>query len=111
MYTTEYVLHEEAEFGREGHLSCVVQTTPDTDSLVTWWARGQLLEEGEKYRMTSSVMSGQVTVFQLEMKRVEESDVGSYLCHLSSQYNVEESQEAWIKVDYRGVLNLVTAMM
>ena len=113
MYTTEYVLHRETEFGLEGHLSCVVQTSADTESLVTWWTGGELLEEGGKYRMTSSVMSSQVTVFRLEFERVEEADIGPYLCQLSSQYHVEETQEAWIKVDYRNgaFLNLVTLMM
>ena len=101
-YTTEYALHRETEFGKGGHLSCVVQTSPDTESLVTWWAGGELLEEeGGKYRMTSSVLSNQVTVFRLEMEAVEQSDIGPYRCQLSSQYNIEETQEAWIKVDYR----------
>ena len=101
MYTTEYVLHEEGEFGSPGHLSCVVHTPLDSQSHVTWWAGGEELVEGEKYRMTSSEMSNEVTVFRLEMDRVEHTDIGPYLCQLSSQYHIEETQDAWIKVDYR----------
>ena len=111
LYTTEYVLHEEAEFGQPGHLSCVVQTPPDTECHVTWWVAGKQVREGGKYRMTSSEESGDVTVFRLEIEAVEQSDIRAYLCQLSSQYNVEETQEAWIKVDYRrgeSLLNLVT---
>lgn len=51
--------------------------------------------------MSSSFMSDEVKVFRLHMDTVQQSDIGSYLCRLSSDYNVEESQEAWIKVDYR----------
>ena len=35
------------------------------------------------------------------MEAVEQSDIEPYLCQLSSEYGVEEIQEAWIKVDYR----------
>ena len=102
MYTTEYVLREERGFGTPGELSCVVQTSPDTQSRVVWWAGGRELEEGGgNYRMSSSAMSDTVTVFKLHMESVEESDIGPYICQLSSDYNVEESQDAWIRVDYR----------
>ena len=101
MYTTEYVIHRESDFGKPGQLSCAVQTSTDTQSHVTWWADGVELKEGGNYRMSSSFMSDEVKVFRLHMDTVQQSDIGSYLCRLSSDYNVEESQEAWIKVDYR----------
>ena len=101
LYTTEYVIHQEEEFGKPGQLSCVVQTSSDAQSRVTWWADGEQLVEGGNYRMSSSAMSDEVTIFQLHMADVQQSDIGPFLCQLSSQYNVEESQDAWIKVDYR----------
>lgn len=70
-------------------------------SHVTWWSAGERLVEGEKYKMSSSPMSADVTVFKLHMETVEQSDIGAYLCQLSTQYNTEESQDAWVKVDYR----------
>ena len=109
LYTTEYVIHQESEFGTSGHLSCAVETSADTQSHVTWWANGKELQEGDKYRMSSSEMSKEVRLFQLAVEKVQHSDIGSYLCQLSSDYNIEESQEAWIKVDYRkGIQILVT---
>ena len=101
LYTTEYVVHQEADFGKPGQLSCAVETSTDSQSHVTWWAGGEQLKEGDKYQMSSSAMSDQVTVFKLHMEAVQQSDIGPYLCQLSSDYDVEESQEAWIKVDYR----------
>lgn len=101
LYTTEYILHKETEFGQSGKLTCAIQTSYDTQSHVTWWAGGEKLEEGAKYHMTSLTMSDTVTVFELHMVNVQQSDIGPYLCQLSSDYNVEESQDAWIKVDYR----------
>ena len=101
LYTTEYVVHSEAEFGKPGQLTCAVETSVDTQSHVTWWAGGEQLKEGEKYRMSSLAMNDQVTLFKLHMEAVEQSDIEPYLCQLSSDYGVEESQEAWIKVDFR----------
>ena len=101
LYTTELVIHQESEFGKPGQLSCVVQTTVGTVSHVTWWSGGEQLVEGGKYRMSSSAMSAEVTAFKLHLEAVEQADIGQYLCQLSTEYNSEESQQAWIKVDYR----------
>lgn len=101
MYTTELVLHREEDFGEPGHLSCVVHTSSDSESYVTWWSAGDPLVEGEKYKMTSSAISETVTDFRLEIGRVEQEDMRLYICQLSTQYDVEESQETWIKMEYR----------
>ena len=101
LYTTEYVVHRVSDFGSSGQLSCVVQTTPDTESQVTWWSNGEKLQEGDKYEMSLSEVVEGVKSFKLHIKGLKQSDIGSYLCQLSSEYNREESQEAWIQVDYR----------
>ncbi len=39
--------------------------------------------------------------YQLTVSDLQETDIGSYLCRLSSTYGIEDMQEAWIQVDYR----------
>ena len=39
--------------------------------------------------------------YQLIVSDVQKTDIGSYLCRLSSSYGVEDVQEAWIQVDFR----------
>lgn len=46
-------------------------------------------------------MSAEVTAFKLHLESVEQVDMGPYLCQLSTEYKTEETQQAWIKVDYR----------
>lgn len=101
MYTTEYVIHHESEFGHTGQLTCAVQTTPDTGSYVTWWNSGEELQDGGKYKMRTSIMNEDVKLFQLQISDLQQTDIGSYLCQLSSDYNREDSQEAWVQVDFR----------
>lgn len=106
LYTTEYVVHYVSDFGSSGQLSCVVKTSPDTESHVTWWSSGKELQEGKKYKMSSSAITEGVKLFKLGIEDLQQSDIGSYLCQLSSEYNREESQEAWVQVDYRNGITI-----
>ena len=38
---------------------------------------------------------------KLVIEDVQHSDIGSYLCQLSTAHRVEDSQEAWLQVDFR----------
>lgn len=102
IYTTEYIVHSEIQFGSNGQLSCTVQTSPDTSSHVTWWTNGTQLQNSEKY-VINSVVTGEedVVQYQLTVKNLQHSDIGSYLCQLSSDFASEDSQPAWIQVDFR----------
>lgn len=102
IYTTEYIVHSEIQFGSNGQLSCTVQTSPDTSSHVTWWTNGTQLQNSEKY-VINSVATGEedVVQYQLTVKNLQHSDIGSYLCQLNSDFAPEDSQPAWIQVDFR----------
>ena len=101
LYTTEYVIHQASEFGQAGQLTCAVNTSPDTESHVTWRANGEAIQDGAKYSRSVSSSSEEVMLFYLHVADIQQSDIGSFLCQLSSDYNREDSQEAWIRVDYR----------
>lgn len=102
IYTTEYIVYNEIQFGRSGQLSCTVQTSPDTGSHVTWWTNGTQLENSDKY-VIDSVKTGEedVVQHQLTVRNLQHTDIGSYLCQLSSDFAPEDSQPAWIQVDFR----------
>ena len=102
IYTTEYIVYSETQFGRSGQLSCTVQTSPDTNSRVTWWTNGTQLENSDKY-VIDSVKTGEEDViqYQLTVRNLQHADIGSYLCQLSSDFAPEDSQPAWIQVDFR----------
>jgi len=102
IYTTEYIIHSESEFGQFGQLTCMVQISPDTSSYVEWWTNGTQLKNSEKY-IIDSVANGEEDVVQhrLTVRNLQHSDIRSYLCQLSSDFAIEASQPAWIQVDFR----------
>ena len=102
IYTTEFIVHSEREFGQSGQLTCMVQISPDTSSHVTWWTNGTQLKNSEKY-IVDSVANGEEDVIQhrLTVRNLQHSDIGSYLCQLSSDFSIETSQPAWVQVDFR----------
>ena len=102
IYTTEYIVHSEMQFGSSGQLSCTVMASPDTSSHVTWWTNGTQLQNNEKY-VIDSVATGEEDVvrYQLTVRNLQHADIGSYLCQLSSDFAPEDSQPAWIQVDFR----------
>ena len=101
LYTTEYIIHQASEFGQAGQLTCAVNTSPDTESHVTWWVNGEAIQDGAKYSRSVSSSNEEVMLFHLHVADIQQSDIGSFLCQLSSDYSREDSQDAWIQVDYR----------
>ena len=104
IYTTEFVIRSQSDFGQPGQLTCTVQTSPDTGSTVAWWINGTKIdtEHSTKYRTEVVPMNpDDVMQHKLTIEDVQHSDIGSYLCQLSTSYRVEDSQEAWLQVDFR----------
>ena len=104
IYTTEFVIRSQSDFGQTGQLTCTVQTSPDTGSTVAWWINGTKIdtEHSTKYRTEVVPMNpDDVMQHKLTIEDVQHSDIGSYLCPLSTSYWVEDSQEAWLQVDFR----------
>ena len=102
IYTTEYTIASENDFGTVGQLMCTVQTSPDTSSSVTWYTKGSEIVNSTKYT-SIAVTSDEddIVRYQLIVSDVQKTDIGSYLCRLSSSYGVEDVQETWIQVDFR----------
>ena len=69
---------------------------------MTWWTNGTQLKNSEKY-IVDSVANGEEDVIQhrLTVRNLQHSDIGSYLCQLSSDFAIETSQPAWVQVDFR----------
>ena len=104
IYTTEFVIRSKSDFGRPGQLTCTVQTSPDTGITVAWWVNGSKIdtEHSTKYHTEVVTMTpNDVVQYKLMIEDVQHSDIGSYLCQLSTAYRVEDSQEAWLQVDFR----------
>ena len=104
IYTTEFVIRSQNDFGQAGQLTCTVQTSPDTGITVAWWVNGNKIdtEHSTKYHTEVVPMNpDDVMQYKLMIEDVQHSDIGSYLCQLSTAYRVEDSQEAWLQVDFR----------
>ena len=104
IYTTEFVIRGQNDFGQAGQLTCTVQTSPDTGITVAWWVNGSKIdtEHSTKYRTEVVPMNpDDVMQYKLMIEDVQHPDIGSYLCQLSTAYRVEDSQEAWLQVDFR----------
>ena len=102
VYTTEYIVRSEKDFGPPGQLTCMVHTSPDTDTHVSWWANGTQLRSHGKYQIESLPTDQEDIVrYTLTVNNLQQSDIGTYLCKLSSDFDLEETQSAWIQVDYR----------
>ena len=104
IYTTEFVVRGQSDFGKAGQLACVVQTSPDTGVTVAWWVNASRIdtERSLKYHTEVVAMNPEdVLQYKLMIENVQHSDIGSYLCQLSTAYRVEDSQEAWLQVDFR----------
>ena len=101
VYTTEFIVHNEKDFGTAGQLTCAVQMSPDTGSHVSWWANGTQLMSNTKYQ-TDSLATDQedIVKYTLTVNSLQQSDIGIYLCQLNSDFALEDSQSAWIQVDY-----------
>ena len=104
IYTTEFVFRSQSDFGKPGQLTCTVQISPDTGITVAWWVNGSKIgtEHSDKYHTEIVPMNpNDVMEYKLMIGDVQHSDVGSYLCQLSTTYRVKDSQEAWLQVDFR----------
>ena len=104
IFTTEFVVRSQHDFGKPGHLTCTIQTSPDTRSTVAWWVNGSRIEteNSGKYHVEVIPMGPEdVLQYRLTIDDLCHSDIGSYLCQLSTLYKVEDSQEAWLQVDFR----------
>ena len=104
IYTTEFVIRSQSDFGQPGQLTCTVQTSPDAGITVAWWVNGSKIEtEGNtKYHTEVIPMNpDDVMQYRLTIDDLQHSDIGSYLCQLSTDYRTEDSQEAWLQVDFR----------
>lgn len=102
MYTTEFIIHSPEDYGKQGELTCMVQTTSDTESHVAWWTNGTQLESNRKYTMDHIPNEeNDMVKFRLIINNLQQSDIGSYLCQLTSDYDVEDTQAAWVQVDFR----------
>lgn len=101
VYTTEFIMRNEKDFGTRGKLTCAVHMSPDTNSHVSWWANGTQLTSNAKYQMDSlSTDQEDIVKYTLTVNSLQQSDIGIYLCQLNSDYALEDSQSAWIQVDY-----------
>ena len=102
IYTTEYIIHSPDNYGKPGVLTCTIQTSPDTETHVTWWTNGTELHSNGKYEMDSLPTDQKdVRQFLLKINNLQQSDIGSYLCQLRSDFALEETHPAWIQVDFR----------
>ena len=104
IYTTEFVIRSQSDFDRPGQLICTVQISPGTCITVAWWVNGSKIdtEHSTKYHTEVVLMTlDDVLQHKLVIKDVQHSDIGSYLCQLGTAYRVEDSQEAWLQVDFR----------
>ena len=104
IYTTEFVIRSQSDFDRPGQLICTVQTSPDIGITVAWWVNGSKIdtEHSTKYHTEVVPMTlDDVLQHKLVIEDVQHSDIDSYLCQLSTAYRVEDSQEAWLQVDFR----------
>ncbi|XP_064392531.1 basement membrane-specific heparan sulfate proteoglycan core protein-like [Halichondria panicea] len=102
IYTTEFIISKKEEFGKSGQLTCTVQKSSDTSSFVSWFAKGVEITNNTKYSaIILPVEEEDIIRYQLTVSDLQETDIGSYLCRLSSTYGIEDMQEAWIQVDYR----------
>jgi len=102
VFTTEHVITNKGQFGGQVSLSCTVEESPDTASSVSWFSDGVELANSSKYSLTASPVDQHgIVKYQLFVSNLQESDIGSYLCQLSTSYLIEDVQEAWIQVDYR----------
>ena len=83
---------------------CTVQTSPDASISVAWWVNGSKIETDRASKYHTEVVrlnADDVMQYRLIIDDLQHSDIGSYLCQLSTQYRVEDSQEAWLQVDFR----------
>ncbi len=102
IYTTEFIISKKEVFGKSGQLTCTVQTSPDTSSSVSWFAKGSEISNNTKYStITLPVEEEHIIRYQLTVSDLHETDIGPYLCRLSSTHGIEDMQDAWIQVDYR----------
>lgn len=110
VYTTEFIMRNEKDFGTRGKLTCAVHMSPDTNSHVSWWANGTQLTSNAKYQMDSlSTDQEDIVKYTLTVNSLQQSDIGIYLCQLNSDYALEDSQSAWIQVDYSNGMMCIVA--
>lgn len=88
------------KFGEGAKLVCSVQTSPDTETRVTWLFKGAevQLDQG-KYStaVQKSVHEENVLEYLLQIDDTQEEDLGLYMCQLYSAYNLEDEHEVWVK--------------
>lgn len=108
IYTTEFIISNKEGFGKSGHLICTVQKSPDTNTSVSWFNKGEEITNTSKYTTNKEMEDENIVKYQLVVSDLQESDIGSYLCRLSSSYGIEDMQEAWIQVDYRKGMYMCT---
>lgn len=102
VYTTELVVTNQNEFGQIGEITCVTQVSAQVSSSVSWFSKGKEITNSTKYSaITLYTENDDIIKYKLVISDLRETDIGSYLCRLSSIYGIEDMQEAWIKVDYR----------
>ena len=97
-------MRSQDDFGKPGHLMCTVQTSSDAITSVAWWVNGTQIETENNAKYHSEVVklnSDDVLQYRLVIGDLQHSDIGSYLCQLSTEHRVEDSQEAWVQVDFR----------
>ena len=106
VYSLEYTITSEDDYGKPGQVACAVHNSPTTATHVYWWSNGRQLENGNKYHMDSVPINDEqglehVVKYRLTVNDLQVEDIGDYLCQVSSDYREEDSHSAWIKVDYR----------
>ena len=100
LYTTEFNFISEEDFGKHGKVICAILTTPDTGVKVTWLFEGEEIDLNKgkfSVEINSPPYEGGVQLHTLLINDVQQRDLGSYVCQLHSDFNLEDEQEAWIK--------------
>lgn len=65
--------------------------------MVNWFFKGipVTLDQG-KYRMQTTDISEDVSEYALLIDDVQETDMGPYVCRLTSDFHLESENEVWI---------------
>ncbi len=83
-------------FSRQQHysLECTVHTWNVNATSVLWihTASGHIIQPDDKYSTSDREIEDGVFVYVLEIRNLQESDVGGYICLLSSNGITEDSR-------------------